>query len=518
MIFTVYFGNEILLLNKTILIRCLGLLLLFAIVAIFYSPQALAHENQQHSIQSSVPDRKNQAEQTTVSEGRSSVDFYRDKTVTDESQWRLSNKPEQYPVNPVERLQPLFELGDPFLGIGPIKPGIKTPTGQMLQPSFLLFGTFRSAFQSFEKGNKNTIEWANRLDLNGNLNLSGTERLLFSMRPLDRETGDYTGYNFEPNNDNGWREEFNGRLTRLYFEGDLREIFPRLDPTDSHTYDVGFSIGRQQLKLQDGMLMNDIIDMVGITRNSLVFDGISNLRVTGVYGWNRINRGSSDLGDNHYHSANLFGLLSEADTAWNNTLSLDFIYVNDDHNENAWYMGAASTQRFGWLNSTFRINASIPERDESQRVGSGVLLLSQLSTTLPGSDNIVYFNTFWNINRFTSIARSPDQGSPVANVGILFGPVGMGRYGVPLGQQIDDTVGTAIGYQMFLDGTDSQLIYEIGARTSTKSARDEGVLGFGARYQRTIGKHHVLRLDSFVADQEKQGVNYGWRTEWMYKF
>ncbi|MFA5187681.1 MAG: hypothetical protein WC551_14465, partial [Patescibacteria group bacterium] len=116
-----------------------------------------------------------------------------------------------------------------------------------------------------------------------------------------------------------------------------------------------FSVGRQQIKLQDGMLMNDIIDTVGITRNSLVFDGVSNLRVTGIYGWNRLNRGSSVLGDNHYHSANLFGLLSEADTAWNNTLALDFIYVADEHNENAWYMGAASTQRFDWLNSTFRI-------------------------------------------------------------------------------------------------------------------------------------------------------------------
>ena len=101
----------------------------------------------------------------------------------------------------------MLEISDAFLGNGPIQPGIKTFTGQMLQPSFLLFGTLRSAFQGFEKGDNNNIEWSNRLDLNGNLNLSGTERLVFSMRPLDRETGDYTGYNFEPHNDNGWREE-----------------------------------------------------------------------------------------------------------------------------------------------------------------------------------------------------------------------------------------------------------------------------------------------------------------------
>jgi hypothetical protein len=264
---------------------------------------------------------------------------------------------------------------------------------------------------------------------------------------------------------------------------------------------VGFSIGRQRLQLQDGILANGIIDMVGITRNSLVFDGISNLRITGFYGWNNINRGNNALANNNYeHSANLFGLEAEADTALNNTLSLDLLYVNDNQDKNAWYVGAASTQRFGWLNSTFRVNASISEDKGSQTVGSGVLLLSQLSTTLPSSDNMAYFNTFWDIGLFTSAARSPDQGNPVANLGILYGPVGMGRYGVPLGMPIDNTIGTAIGYQMFLDGIDSQLIFEVGARTSTQSDKDESAIGLGVRYQQAFGKHHVLRLDSFVAD------------------
>ena len=211
-------------------------------------------------------------------------------------------------------------------------------------------------------------------------------------------------------------------------------------------------------------------------------------------------------------------MLTEADTAWDNTLSLDLLYVGDEGNENAWYVGAASTQRFDWLNTTFRVNASIPEQGNSPVVGSGVLLLSQLSTTLHGSDNLVYFNTFWNIDQFTSAGRSPDRGGPLANLGILYGPVGTGRYGVPLGQPINDTIGTAIGYQIFFDGIQSQLIFEAGGRTSTKSQRDEGVLGFGARYQRNIGKHHVLRLDSFVAGQESQDLSYGFRTEWMVKF
>jgi|GEM_PF-2148117 len=62
-------------------------------------------------------------------------------------------------------------------------------------------------------------------------------------------------------------------------------------------------------------------------------------------------------------------------------------------------------------------------------------------------------------------------GCTVANVGILYGPVGVGRYGIPLGQPIDDTIGTALGYQKFLDGIDSQLIFEVGAAQAPKARK-----------------------------------------------
>ncbi len=473
------------------------------------------------SAQSSLQQSKHsQPKETPITQGRNAVEFYQ-HTVESNDALRLSDEFSQYPVDPVERLKPILELGDPFLGKGLIRPGIKSPTGQMLQPWFLLFGSFRSALQSFDNGDKNTSEWANRLDLYGNINLSGTERVLFSMRPLDRETGNYSGYNFSPDNDDrGWREDINGRLTQLFFEGEIGEIFPKLDPTDSGTLDLGFSIGRQPLLIQDGALINDTFDLVGITRNSLVFNGISNLRVTGVYGWNHINKGNNDLTDDpsNDNSAQLFGLFSEADTAWNNTVSLDLIYVEDD-DQDAWFVGASSTQRFGMLNSTFRINASIPLQEDTPETSGGVLLLSELSITPHGTDNIAYFNTFWNIDQFTSAARGRDQGNPVANLGILYSPVGMGRYSVPLGQTIDQTVGAALGYQMFLNNSiDSQLTLELGARKSTKSEKAEGALGFGARYQRSIGTHHVLRLDSFVSGREGADISYGFRTEWLIKF
>lgn len=465
------------------------------------------------------PNTKVSPNEATVTEGRQAVEFYGDHRLEESDASRLSDKALAYPAIGTERLRPLFELGDPFLGNGPISPGIETPTGQMLQPWFLLYGSLRSALQSYEDGQHNAIEWANRLDLNGNINLSGTERVLFSLRPLDGQNGGYSGYNFEPNSGEGWTEDFNARLNKLYFEGDLGEIFPNLDPTDSHSYDVGFSVGRQQLTAQDGILLNDNIDAIGITRNSLMLPGITNLRLTGYYGWNNVNRGNND---NRYlienHSVNLFGLQAAADTALDNTAELDVLYVGDEGNENAWYVGGASTQRFGELNSTFRVNASMPEHGQTLNAGRGVLLWSQLSSAISGGDNNLYFNTFLNIGRFTSAARSPDQGSPLANLGILYGPVGMGRYGIPLGGNIDDTIGAAVGYQMFLGGVDSQLIVEAGGRTSTQNETNEGSLGLGMRYQKAFGERYMFRLDSFVAGKETIDINYGFRTEWMVKF
>ena len=494
--------------NESSICRCLKIALGLSLLSITQS-----------SVFANATYDKSLADGSLAKEGRAALEFYDDKNPDDISAPRLSNRTLAYPAVRSNRLRPLFELGDPFVSNGPIRPGIETPTGQMLQPWFLLYGSLRSALQSFDDGHQTYAEWANRLDLIGNVNLSGTERLVFALRPVDGQNGSYSGYNFEPNQNDGWTEDFNSRLTKLFFEGDLGEIFPNLDPNDSHSYDIGFSVGRQQLSAQDGILLNENIDAVGITRNSLMLPGVSNLRLTGIFGWNHINRGNND--DRYridYHSGSLFGLLTAADTALNNTVEMDLLHMGGEGNADAWYIGAGSTQRFGELNSTFRVNASIPAHNQSLNVGRGVLLLSQLSTAISGSDNNLYFNTFLNVGDFTSAARSPNLGSPLANLGLLYDPVGMGRYGIPLDGLIDNTIGATIGYQMFLGGIDKQLIIETGGRTSTRSEQNEGALGFGMRYQQAFGKRYQFRVDSFVAGKDQTDINYGFRTEWMVRF
>ena len=114
-----------------------------------------------------------------------------------------------------QRPPPLLELGDKFLSTGNLQRGITLPTGEVISPNFWVFGTLRSAVQTFDNGgtgNARTTEWANRLDIFGNLQFSPTERILAGWRPVDQlhanGTDDFSGYRFEPLSSKGWVEGF----------------------------------------------------------------------------------------------------------------------------------------------------------------------------------------------------------------------------------------------------------------------------------------------------------------------
>ena len=77
------------------------------------------------------------------------------------------------------------------------------PTGAVWQPDFIVFGTARTAIQTFDNGLAQITEWASRLDIYGNLFLTPTERILIGFRPLDINGLEYSGYRFSPNAD-GW--------------------------------------------------------------------------------------------------------------------------------------------------------------------------------------------------------------------------------------------------------------------------------------------------------------------------
>jgi hypothetical protein len=407
------------------------------------------------------------------------------------------------------RPTPLLELGDPFLGTGPVSLGFRIPTGGVWQPSLLIYGNFRSGFNGFRQqrsgrsGHDDVAEWSNRLDIFANLQLAGfaNERFVFGMRPLDEALSGrrFSGYRFEPTSDEGSENGFNDRVVALFFEGDLGELLPFLDEQDKSGFDFGFSVGRQQLTFQSGIMVNDIVDAVGLTRNNLTLPWASNMRITALYAWNQLHRNNFIRDD----SGNFFGLFSSTDFTFT-TIDADLAYfMSEEDTGDAFFAGFSATQRFfGTFNTTVRVNLSVPTENQTAANRRGTLLTFEGSWTPTGSEDNFFFNAYLGIDRYNSALRSPDSGGPLERVGILYASIGLGRYPSPLDNRPDRSAGGSVGYQFFFGQTMRQLILELGGRKGLTGGVNRGMMAFGARFQQAFWQRFIVRFDAFISKQE----------------
>lgn len=414
----------------------------------------------------------------------------------------------------------LVELGDGFLDTGNLHPGFEVPViGAVWQPRLWTYFINRTTIQSFDNGfsgNERETEIANRLDLFFNLQLTGTEKILLGLRPTDKNRPtDFTKYTID-GSEEGFNPDFRIGLETLFFEGDVGSLFPVLDKAGFLPVDFGFTVGRQPLIFQEGILINDTIDAFGLIRNNIVFPGTSNFRVSGIWGWNRTDRNDGRGGDEQ-----LFGLFTAADThisTWN----LDLIYIYDpDKSGDGVYGGLSAIQRLphlGGVSTAFRVNASYAPDGEvpGNVVGNGVLFTTELSKTVPGSDDIVYFNSFLNIGNFTQAGREAVNGGPLANTGILFASPNLSTYLAEIDPfTSDDVVGGALGYQAFWDDKRRNLILEIAGR---KDLSGDGFdsLGYGFQLQQAVGQHVQLQFEAFYTHNEDNDDGSGARAEILF--
>jgi|TARA_B110000263_G_C15305482_1_gene510147 hypothetical protein len=419
-------------------------------------------------------------------------------------------KTEGYPSRP----KPIIEWGPNYLGNGVITRGYELPGGAVWQPRLMVYGTYRGALQSFHQNNETASEWANGLDLFANLQLSGSERFVLGIQPL-QEDGRFSSYQFE-SGEAGWTGESDLGVTTFFFEGDFGEIFPNLDTGDKKRYDLGFTIGRQSLNYQAGMLINDRMDIFGVTRNTLAPTNWADLQVSFVFGWNDIHRGDNHEGEDNKLFALLFAL--DRNAATNN---LDFVYVQDredtDGKDSGFFWGISDVRRIGHYNLSTRLLGSHALDDESTAVGNGNLLFAELSWTPAWTHDNVYVNGFISVDDFTSAARDPAAGGALGQTGILFQAVGLGTYGAALGSEANSSVGGVIGYQLFIDPYLNQFIFELGVRKKAISGGGTSVAG-GVRYRHRIGQHSVVQVDFFTAVYESSTTDHGGRLEWLYQF
>lgn len=430
-------------------------------------------------------------------------------------------------LNPIPPRPPLIlELNEQFLDAGWLEQGIILPTGAVWRPSLWVFGQFRSAlqFQDAIARTRRVADWANRFDLFGQINLTGTERIVAGLRPFDEEAGNrriFSGYDFHGGSFvDGW----NGDFQTLFFEGDFGEIFPYLDLLDQHGLDYGFSVGRMPLSAQQGLLINeDQIDAVTLTKNTISGNGILNLRVTGVYSWSGINRNSPTTRPNDYDpSSQMVALLTESDL-YRSTINLDAAYVYGDDliTGDLFAFGASAIQRLhgyhNTYNSSFNVLGSYPVNRITPYADQGTLLFSQLSWTPHHTHDLVYINGFWAIDQFTSPARGPLQGGPLGQTGVLFSGSGVGAFNAPLAIRTNDIVGMSLGYQLYYDDSRQQVVCEVGGYRQTKSTRTAAI-GSMVRYQRSIGQRVVGIWDVAITKREGNHVTPNARAELLIKF
>ena len=448
-------------------------------------------------------------------------------------------------VQPIMDRPPLIiEYPLKFLGQGTIPEGYELPTGAIWRPTLWVFGSnrFGVSYRDDQAGagqiGANFGSFVNRLAIFAQLNFTGTERIQIGIRPTDEEEGrpllfgrEYTSYFWKQytalpggvrrtiDGLDGW----NGDLNVAYFEGQLDEIFPGLDPYDTEFLDLGFSVGRQAMSFQRGLMLNeDMIDAVTVTRNTLFGGGNLNLRMTGVFAWNRLTRVSPFQNTD----AKLYGLFTESDFKFN-TVNVDIGFVNDPNRDNRDVIVAAvsSTQRLvgyhNTYNSRFHVLASFPTEGEGIRTGfmgspgnatgQGELFFAQISVTPHRSEDLIYWNTFLVVDQFTSLARAPQAG-PLGDTGLLFAAAGLGLYGPPLATVTNSAVGTSIGYQIFLDTKNQQIIYEIGAREG--KGADEFEIGGVVQYQRAIAQNWIWLVTGFMTSRHgTDGLSHGLRSE-----
>ena len=413
---------------------------------------------------------------------------------------------------------PLIQIGPGLVQTGRLERGFDVPGGAVWRPSFWVYGNLRSGINLVDPGGSGDriVEWAQRMDLFGNLQLNGTERFLIGLSPL-HQRGSFSRYVFEPESEEGWVDETNTRVTTFFFEGELSELIPALDPDGTRKLDYGFSVGRWRVDLQDGLLVNDMMDAVGITRFVAV-PGTATTRMTLIAGWDEVSRDNNLLSE----ESRYLSFSAEADT-YKSTIDLDVVHVDAPVAEggSAWFLGWGSSQRlkFGGesYNTTFRICSSIAEEDDNAAVSDGTLFFAEASKTPIGTPDMAYATLFVGIDQFASAARGETNGGPLGKAGLLFAAAGLGRYRPALGNRADDSYGGSVGYQWSYDQGASNLVFETGFRSALEG--DGPATGaVGGRYQKKLNGRTMFQMDTYVKKEESLDVGHGLRAEILVRF
>ncbi len=416
---------------------------------------------------------------------------------------------------------PWIEWGRIFYGDG-ITPRGRNWFGDtnLARPKFYLYGDYRTGIAAGRNAGGRTDNWANRLNLDMDLQLTDTERFHGFVGPLDNN-GAFTRWE-RVAGDFRFRNEIDFTPTTGYFEGDLGAMLGGATGQSS-PFELPFTVGLVPLLFQNGIWMEDAVTGAAFSlpaRHSRLLNW-SNYDATFFAVFDQLN--SAAFGGDE-HAAQAFG------TAWfieayGGYIESGYAYVNDRNNSDRSYhnMTASFTRRyFDRISNSVRVivntGQDLPKAD---RTADGALLLVENSLVTSSPLTVVpYANFFVGWDRPQSVARAGVSGGILRNTGINFDTDGLNGFAT-LDPTASDTAGGSVGIDLLGEDLNRQWLLELSYLTPHGDANaqvPDDQLATGTRYQFPISNWSLMRFDAMYGWRSGLEDVYGTRMEYRWKF
>ncbi len=426
-----------------------------------------------------------------------------------------------YGKTAVPTQRPWLELWRPFYAPGQFSQAIPFPSAvNPLTPSFLVYGDYRAGVGVHRNNGQHVRSLANRLNLDMDLRLTGTERFHAFMGPLDHN-GRFTRLDFS--DQLNFEAELDGQVDTAFFEGDLGAILGGINNRDA-SFDLPFTFGLIPLTYQNGIWMEDAIAGLAFGfpwKHSLPLNW-SNFDATFFAGFNQV---TSPAFANNNNDARMFGTAWFID-AYQGYIEADYAYIHDVANLERSYhnMGLGYTRRyFDRVSNSMRLIINSGQNGPVEdRTADGLLLLSEnsLITSMP-STVVPYWNFFYGNGSPQSAARAVNSGGVLRNTGINFETDALTGYPT-LSATGSNTYGMALGLNLLTSDFRRQMVFEFaaldryGADTSFTPAGAQYALG--TRFQQAITNWTLFRVDLMAGMLDDAPDIYGSRFEFRWKF
>jgi hypothetical protein len=422
----------------------------------------------------------------------------------------------------VETQRPWVEWWRPFYTGGMYDPGKEVFSDvNLLTPSFLVYGDYRTGVGAHRVGGQDVQNWAHRLNLDMDLRFTGTERFHMFTGPLDHN-GRFTRLDFS-NGDVEFEEELDFQPDTAFFEGDLGAITGGFLGDDA-PFDLPFTVGLVPLLFQNGIWMEDAIAGVAVAlpwRHSRALNW-SNFDATFFAGFNQV---TSPAFQNDNSAAAVFG------TAWfveayDGYIEMDYAYLDDQDSLGRSYHNAAvayTRRYFGRISNTVRLigNAGQSGPVADRTADGGLLIFENSLVSSQPSHFVPYWNFFVGNGRPQSVARAANAGGILRNVGINFETDALTGYPT-LASDGANAYGGAIGFNLLSADFYRQWIVEFAAADRygdpAISSFAGPQYGLGTRYQQAINNRSLWRVDFMNGWFDNAPNIYGTRAEFRWKF